>query len=83
MSRTTQLSGPTAYPHLSRWLAEFGSVEIGDCGHTRSFIRVLDEGGIVWKGSRRYETLDSALSDAEAGVAKWMREELGIEGTVG
>jgi hypothetical protein len=63
---------------LSRWAADVGTVEIGHCGQTRSFIRVLDEGGIVWKGRRSYPTLDAALADAEAGVARWMRHELGI-----
>ena len=66
------------YPHLWRWTAEFGTVEIGHCGQTRSFIRVLDEGGVVWKGRHSYVTLDAALADAEAGVARWMRDELGI-----
>jgi hypothetical protein len=65
-------------PHLWRWVAEFGTVEIGHCRQTRSFIRVLDEGGLVWKGRRRYRSLDAALADAEAGVAKWMKRELGI-----
>jgi len=66
------------YPHLWRWAAEFGTVEIGHCGQTRSFVRVLDEGGLIWKGRRSYTTLDAALADAEAGVARWMRDELGI-----
>jgi hypothetical protein len=68
----------TSYPHLWRWAAEFGTFEIGHCGQTRSFIRVLDEGGLIWKGRRSYTTLDAALADAEAGVAGWMRDELGI-----
>ena len=59
-----------SYPHLRRWTAEFGTVEIGHCGQTRSFIRVLDEGGIIWKGRRSYTTLDAALADAEAGVTR-------------
>jgi len=48
------------------------------CHQTRSFIRVLDEGGLIWKGHRRYPSLDPALADAEAGVARWMKDELGI-----
>lgn len=67
-----------SYPHLWRWVTEFGTVEIGPSPHTDSFIRVLDQGGLIWKGRRRYRTLDTALSDAEAGVARWMKDELGI-----
>jgi hypothetical protein len=61
-----------------RWVSEFGTVEIGPCHETRSFIRVLDEGDMVWKGRRSYPTLDAALVDAEAGVTRWMKDELGI-----
>ena len=72
----TQLLTP--YPHLWEWVRNFGTVEIGHCGQTGSFIRVLDEGGIVWKGRRSYRTLDAALAHAEAGVSRWMKDELGI-----
>ena len=78
MSKNTKSSGPASYPHLWRWVAEFGTVEIGHCGQSRSPIRVLDEGGIVWKGRRSYRSLEDALADAEAGVSHWMRDELGI-----
>jgi hypothetical protein len=78
MSKNTKSSGSASYPRLWRWAAEFGTVEIGHCGRTRSFIRVLDEGGIVWKGRRSYMALDAALADAEAGVSRWMKDQLGI-----
>jgi hypothetical protein len=67
------------YPCLWSWVTEFGTVQIGVCHQTRSFIRVLDEGGMIWKGHRSYASLEAALADAEAGVARWMRDELGIE----
>jgi len=56
-------------------------VEIGHCSQTRSFIRVLDEGGLIWKGRRSYPSLDAALADAEVGVSRWMKNELGITDT--
>ena len=67
-----------SHPHLCRWVAEFGTLEIGYCHETRSFIRALDAGGLVWKGRRSYRSLDAALADAEAGVARWMKDELGV-----
>ncbi len=82
MGKNAKSAGPAAHPHLWRWVADYGTVEIGHCGQTRSFIRVLDEGGIIWKGRRGYATLDAALADAEAGVARWMRDELGITDAV-
>jgi hypothetical protein len=78
MSKITKSAGPAAYPHLWRWVAEFGTIEIGHCHQMHSFIRVLDEGGVVWKGRRRYPSLEAALADAEAGVSRWMNDELGI-----
>jgi len=40
---------------------------------------VLDEGGIIWKGRSSYASLDAALADAEAGVSRWMKNQLGIK----
>ena len=78
MRKKAKTTASASHPHLWRWIAEFGTVEIGYCGQTRSFIRVLDEGGIVWKGRRRYMTLHAALADADAGAARWMKDQLGI-----
>ncbi len=69
----------TAYPHLCRWVAEFGTLEIGHDRMTSSFIRALDEGGVVWSGRRRYRSLDAALADAEAAIARFLKKELGIK----
>ena len=71
-----------SYPHLCRWVVELGRIEIGYCHETRSFIRVMDEGGMIWKGRGTYPTLDAALADAEVGVARWMKVELGIHDDV-
>jgi hypothetical protein len=78
MNKNTKASGAAPHPHLWRRVAEFCTVEIGYCGQTRSFIRVLDEGGMIWKGRRSYPTLNAALADAGAGVSRWMKDQLGI-----
>jgi hypothetical protein len=53
-------------------------IEIGDfmtyminlgCG---SFIRVLDEGGLVWESDKPYTSIDQALTDAEQAIAEWL-----------
>jgi hypothetical protein len=69
---------PLSFPCLWRWVAEFGSVEIGYCYQTRSFVRVLDEGSLVWKGQSSYANLETALADAEAGISRCLKE-LGIK----
>ena len=60
----------TAYPSLSRWVKEFGQLEIGYDPMTASFIRAVHPGGDLWKGRRSYKSLDAALEDAEVGVAR-------------
>ena len=68
------------YPNLSRWVAEFGALEIGYCPHTKSFIRALDEGGMAWQGRPGYPSLDAAMADAEEGVGRWLVKELRLAG---
>jgi len=38
------------YPTIVRWVQEYGRIEIGKDEFSRSFIRALDEGGMVWAG---------------------------------
>jgi hypothetical protein len=63
-----------AYPLVTRWVNEFGWIEIGDDNANESFIRALDEGGMVWEGRHTYPSLDEAMMDLEKGIAAWMRE---------
>lgn len=61
------------YPHIAGWVRD-GWVEIGYTDYTRSFVRALDEGGMVWEGAHRYASLDLALTALDAGIAAWLRE---------
>jgi hypothetical protein len=63
------------YPTIARWVHEYGWIEIGQDEMSRSFIRAIDPGGMVWEGREDYTTLDAALQDLEAGLAAWMREQ--------
>ena len=77
--KTDALSpGPfeTHYPNIAEWLALDGLVEIGPDGYLRSFVRALDEGGMIWEGEEEYPTLDDALRDLDTGVKTWMDENL-------
>jgi len=51
-----------------------GWIEIGYTEGSSSFIRVLDEGGMVWEGKPRYSNVDEALEDAEKGIQSWLGE---------
>lgn len=70
------------HPWLCRWVADFGTLEIGYSHETRSFIRALDAGGMIWNGRRSYQSLDAALAHAEAEVAQILKLELGIKDNV-
>ena len=59
----------------ARWVHEYGWIEIGQDDLSRSFVRALDAGGMVWEGQAHYATLDDALHALEVGLAAWMREQ--------
>ena len=63
------------YPTIARWVMEYGWSEMGHDDMRRSFVRALDEGGLVWEGQEDYASLDDALRDLEAGLVAWMREQ--------
>lgn len=63
----------STYPHIADWV-EDGILEIGRGDWSNSFIRVMDEGGIIWEGKRKYATLNEALQEAENAIAEWFEE---------
>jgi hypothetical protein len=65
------------YPQIARWVKTHGWIEVGDDEMSPSFIRALDIGGMIWEGQAHYATVDDALQALEAGLAAWMRDQLG------
>lgn len=61
-------------PNTTRWVKEYGWIEIGRNDYSSSFIKVLDEGGLVWEGDDDYETMNDAMKALESGIAKWLKE---------
>ncbi len=61
------------YPNVAGWVRD-GWIEIGRDDYSRSFIRVLDIGGMIWEGKQEYETIDEALAEAEAAIMAWLEE---------
>ncbi len=62
------------YPNIAAWVQD-GWIEIGRDDYSRSFVRALDIGGMVWEGAEEYGSLDEALEALEAGIATWMEEQ--------
>ncbi len=61
------------YPNVTGWVRD-GWIEIGRDDYSRSFIRVLDIGGMIWEGKQEYETINEALAEAEAAITAWLEE---------
>jgi hypothetical protein len=61
------------YPNITVWVQD-GWIELGQDGYSRSLVRVLGIGGMVWEGGERYETVDEALAEAEAAIAAWLEK---------
>lgn len=74
MTRPMTNSLGEAYPNIARWIEAYGWVEIGRDEYSISFVRALDEGGMVWEGSDDYETLDAAMQALETGLAEWIKQ---------
>lgn len=62
----------STYPNIARWVETHGWIEIGESEGSASFIRALDEGGLVWEGKREYKSLDHALRALERALQVWM-----------
>ena len=59
-----------AYPHVADWVSGGGWIELGKNEYIRSFIRILDIGGMLWECTTRYRSLDALLRDAEAALTR-------------
>jgi hypothetical protein len=64
------------YPHVTRWVRDFGWIAIGHDEYSRSMVRALDIGGLIWEGKPQYATLDAALRDLDQALAAWFKAEL-------
>ena len=62
------------YPAVADWMKGGGWVEVGYDDCNESFIRVLDIGGLIWEGQRKYRTVDEAFRAAEKALGEWLEE---------
>ena len=59
------------YPTLSEWiLSGAGWIELGQDDYSRSLVRILDIGGLLWESEQEYATLSDALADAEEALKR-------------
>lgn len=63
-----------AYPHIAEWVMRIGWIEIGQDDYSRSMVRVLNEGGMVWESKGKYANIDAVLKAADTAIATWFEE---------
>jgi len=61
------------YPNIAAWVQD-GWVEIGQTDWSRSFVRAMDIGGMVWEGEESYPNPHEAPRALDAGIAEWLAE---------
>ncbi len=62
------------YPNIAFWV-KGGWIEIGQNDYSQSFMRALDEGGLVWEGKAKYSSFHDAFQALDAGIAAWRGEQ--------
>lgn len=62
------------YPHIARWVDVQGWIEIGQDDYSRSLVRCLDPGGMVWESKAQHTTMNMALQALETDLEPIMKE---------
>jgi hypothetical protein len=65
------------YPNIARWVNSYGWIEIGDDGQSSSFVRALDEGGLVWEDNDKDASLNETLRTLDLILGMRMKEYYG------
>ncbi len=62
------------YPSITKWIDIQGWIEIGQDENSESFVRAIDEGGLVWESNEKHNSIDDSLFDLEKYLEKWIEE---------
>ena len=62
------------YPNIADWINGYGWIELGQNDYSRSIIRVLDEGGMVWESNKKYKSLDELFDALEKKLSEKIDE---------
>jgi hypothetical protein len=75
MKKPGSSSFEATYPAITRWVKEFGRVEIGPDELMDNFVKAIDRGGMPWGGKGQYESIDEALRDMEDGIKAFLEAQ--------
>jgi hypothetical protein len=62
------------YPNIADWINGYGWIELGQNDYSRSMIRILDDGGMVWESNKKYKSLDELFSALEKELGEKIEE---------
>ena len=68
------LSEGGKYPYITDLINSGGELSIGYTYGLEVLAIANDEGGTIWEGKMKYESLEALLQDAEMGINKWIEE---------
>ena len=80
-SGKADMPAETNYPHVARWVQDFGWIEIGQDDFSRSMVRALDIGGLIWEGKPRYATPGRRAARSRSGAGSVVQgRDAGVRG---
>ena len=62
------------YPAIAEYVSGWGWIEMRRDERNRSFVRALDEGGLVWEAPSKISSADKAFEALESALHKIMTE---------
>lgn len=62
------------YPHIARWVKQYGWIELGQDEFGTPLTRAMDASGIVWEAKDPYPTVEEALQAMEVSLADWLSD---------
>jgi hypothetical protein len=62
------------FPRISDWVLGGGLIELGRDDYSRSLVRALDPGGMVWEGKTKYASVDELLQELEDALTEFTKQ---------
>ncbi len=62
------------YPNITHWIDALGWIEIGEDEYSKSLVRLLNEGGMVWESDHTHNSIDEALQALETELVEILKE---------
>ena len=65
------------YPHIGRWITNYGWIEVGPSDPYQSLVRAFEPGGLVWESQSHDVAIHVALCRLDRHLEAWMNTYYG------